>query len=99
MGLLLFFLGFSLQFQRDTGLNILTLFVVVIFTIAVSYWNRSPIGGLVLGIFTSISFVLGLFVTVCTWELSVAVASKRDFTLSFLGNVLSTYGRDYCQPL
>jgi hypothetical protein len=73
-------------------LNILTLFIVVVITIALSYGNRSPVGGLVLGFFASTSFILGLFVTICNWELSVAITAKRDWTLGFLGEILSVYG-------
>jgi len=73
-------------------LKILTLFVVVVVTIALSYGNRSPTGGLILGFFTSISFILGLFVTICTWELSEAISANRDWTLDFLGRILSVYG-------
>ncbi len=94
-GFLFFFLGFALLFERDTLLNILTLFVVVVITIALSYGNRSPVGGLVLGFFASISFILGLFVSICSWELSEAVVANRDWTLGFLGGFLSAYGTGF----
>jgi len=91
-GFLLFFLGVVLIFERNTMLRILTLFAVFIVTIALSYGNRSPVGGLVLGFFASISFILGLLVTICNWELSAAIAANRDWTLGFLGEFLSVYG-------
>ncbi len=94
-GLLLFFLGFSLIFETATILRLLTLFIGVGVTIALSYGNRSPIGGLILGFFASISFALGLFVMIFAWELSEAVSANRGWTLSFLENTLSVYGMGF----
>jgi hypothetical protein len=76
-------------------LKILTLFMVVIVTVALSYGNRSPAGGLIMGLFASISFILGLFMTICIWEMSVAIAGNRDWTLGFLGSILSIYGTGF----
>ena len=67
-GLLLFFLGASLPFQPNTA-ALVSLFAMVMLTVAMSYGNRSPSGGFFLGVFASITFLLGFFVMTCVWEL------------------------------
>jgi hypothetical protein len=68
VGLLLFFLGASLPFQPSI-VALFSLFVIVLLTVAMSYGNRSPSGGFFLGVFASITFLLGFFVMTCVWEL------------------------------
>ena len=68
VGFLLFFLGASLPFQPNT-LALVSLFAMVLLTVAMSYGNRSPSGGFFLGVFASITFLLGFFVMTCVWEL------------------------------
>ncbi len=69
VGLLLFFLGASLPFQPNM-VALVSLFAMVLLTVAMSYGNRSPSGGLFMGIFASVVFLLGFFVMTCVWELS-----------------------------
>ncbi len=67
-GLLLFFLGSSLPFQTDL-MALVSLFAIVLLTVAMSYRNKTPLGGFFLGVFTSTSFLLGFFLMTCVWEL------------------------------
>lgn len=95
-GLLLFFLGSSLPFQTEL-IALVSLFAVILLTVALSYGNRTPLGGFVLGLFTSTSFLLGFFFMTCIWELSttqliVIGPVGRDFGLFLLSDVLSLYG-------
>jgi hypothetical protein len=95
-GLLLFFLGSSLPFQ-DKSVALVSLFAIVLLTIALSYGNRTPVGGLFLGLFTSIAFLLGFFLMTCVWELSNyhpyivgPVGIEQGLTVLLI--VLSSYG-------
>jgi len=95
-GLLLFFLGTSLPFQEDL-VALVSLFVIVLLTAAMSYGNRTPLGGFFLGVFTSTSFLLGFFLMTCIWELStshpyVIGPIGREYGLFLLMDVLSSYG-------
>ena len=95
-GLLLFFLGSSLPFQTDL-VALVSLFAVVLLTVAMGYGNRSPLGGLFLGLFTSTSFLLGFFLMTCVWELAtfhpyVIGPIGREDGLFLLMEVLYSYG-------
>jgi hypothetical protein len=95
-GLLLFFLGSSLPFQSEP-VALVSLFVIAILTVALSYGNRSPAGGLFFGLFTSTAFLLGFFLMTCVWELSnfhpiiIGSVGIRQ-GLVVLMQVLSSYG-------
>lgn len=65
-GFLLFFLGFIAFYTFVTAF--ISLLAVVLLTVGVSYANRNPLGGLVLGVFTSSVFILGFFLMGCIWE-------------------------------
>lgn len=64
-GFLLFFLGFVAFYIFDAAF--VSILVVVLLTVGVSYTNRNPIGGLILGLFTSTVFILGFFLMGCVW--------------------------------
>jgi hypothetical protein len=59
VGFLLFFLGFIAFYIFDAAFA--SILIVVLLTVSVSYVNRNPLGGLILGIFTSTVFILGFF--------------------------------------
>ncbi|UCC33472.1 MAG: hypothetical protein JSW53_00205 [Candidatus Bathyarchaeota archaeon] len=65
-GFLIFFLGFVAFYTFVTAF--ISLLIIVLLTVGVSYMNRSPLGGLVLGVFTSSVFILGFFLMGCIWE-------------------------------
>jgi len=95
-GLLLFFLGSSLPFQ-EASIALVSLFAVVLLTVALSYGNRTPSGGLFFGLFTSFSFLLGFFLMSCVWELStshpyIIGPVGKDRGLTILLNLLGAYG-------
>jgi len=95
-GLLLFFLGSSLPFQAKS-VALVSLFAIVLLTVALSYGNRTPLGGLFFGLFTSIAFLLGFFLMTCVWEISnyhpfVVGPVGIDQGLTVLLQVLGSYG-------
>jgi hypothetical protein len=95
-GLLLFFLGSSLPFQAEP-IALISLFAIVLLTVALSYGNRTPLGGLFFGLFTSVAFLLGFFLMSCVWELSnyhpyIVGPVGIDQGLTVLLKVLSSYG-------
>jgi len=95
-GLLLFFLGSSLPFLTDIA-ALVSLFAIVLLTVAMSYGNRTPLGGFFLGIYASTSFLLGFFVMTCVWELAtvhpyVVGPVGKEYGLFLLMQVLSDYG-------
>lgn len=95
-GLLLFFLGSSLPFQTDL-MAIGSLFAVVLLTVALSYGNKTPLGGFFFGLFTSTSFLLGFFLMTCVWELStfhpyIVGPVGREYGLFILTEILNSYG-------
>ena len=95
-GLLVFFLGSSLPFQTDF-MALISLFAIVLLTVAMSYGNRTPIGGLFFGLFTATSFLLGFFLMACVWELSTSYPYVigpigKEWGLFLLMEVLASYG-------
>ena len=76
-GFLIFFLGFIAFYIFDTAF--VSFLVVVLLTVSISYINRNPLGGLILGVFTSTVFVLGFFLMGCIWW------SPPDFLKEMLG--------------
>lgn len=67
-GLFIFFLGFIAFQNVDSAL--FSVFAIVLLTVALSYRNRTPLGGLILGLFTSTVFVLGYLLMGCVREVS-----------------------------
>lgn len=96
-GLLLFFLGSSLPFQTNL-MALVSLFAIVLLTVAMSYGNRTPVGGLFFGLLTSTSFLLGFFLMACVWELAffhpyvIGPIGIEEYGLFLLTEVLSSYG-------
>ena len=90
-GLFLFFLGSLLPLMK--GYELFPVFALFLLTAVVCYLNKTPIGGLLYGLFTSISFLLGEFLTVVILEITLLVGggdfSERAF-LVFL-QIVSTY--------
>jgi len=76
---------------------LVSLFAIVLLTVAMSYGNRTPLGGFFLGVFTSTSFLLGFFLMTCIWELStshpyVIGPIGKEYGLFLLMEVLYSYG-------
>ena len=95
-GLLLFFLGSSLPFQTNF-MALVSLFAIVLLTVAMSYGNRTPVGGFFFGWFTSTSFLLGFFLMVCVWELTtshpyIIGPVGKEWGLFLLTEVLASQG-------
>jgi hypothetical protein len=95
-GLLLFFLGASLPFQPNL-IALASLFAIILLTVAMSYGNRTPLGGLFLGVFTSSSFLLGFFLMTCVWELIffhpyMVGPIGKEYGLFLLTDLLYSYG-------
>ncbi|MCK5628154.1 hypothetical protein KAI12_01690 [Candidatus Bathyarchaeota archaeon] len=93
-GILLFFLGCSFPFQPNL-MGIISLVAVVLLTIGWSYSNRRLIGGFLLGLFTSTSFLLGFFLMTIILEVSIFFSTGPIGEvpgLSLLLGLLSQYG-------
>ncbi|UCE29302.1 MAG: hypothetical protein JSV85_00780 [Candidatus Bathyarchaeota archaeon] len=92
-GFLVFFLGFSFPLQTTDIENIVSLFLVALLLVTMSYVNRTPAGGLILGLYTSAAFLLGFLTTIFIWE-SMVVDWRQGWALTILMNVLSRNGLD-----
>ena len=95
-GLLLFFLGSSLPFQTN-HMALVSLFAIILVTVAMSYGNRTPSGGFFCGVFTSASFLLGFFLMTCVWELTfshpyIIGPIGKEYGLLLLTQLLYSYG-------
>ena len=68
-GFLLFFIGFLafLLLPSFPFSTVFALLVIVLLTVALSYGNRTPLGGFFLGVFTSASALLGFFLMISVW--------------------------------
>lgn len=67
-GLFLFFLGF-IAFQTANSAFV-SLFAIVLLTVCLSFRTRTPLGGLLLGLFASTAFLLGYLFMGCVTEVS-----------------------------
>ena len=93
-GIFLFFLGCSFPFQT-AGMVALSSLTVGLFTVLLSYRNRSLIGGFLLGVFTTVTFLLGFFLMIIVFEVSFffstgVVGEVPGFSL--LIGIVSDYG-------
>jgi hypothetical protein len=91
ISLLIFFLGFSFRFQRTIMETISSLILMIFLTVAISYRNRTPVGGFVIGLFTSLSFLLGDIISLCVLNITIAT-NPQNLSLAFLIEYLSNYG-------
>ena len=73
-GLILFFLGCSIPFQPEIAVTISTI-ILGLFTVVLSFKNKNALGGFFLGIYTTASFLLGLFLMLIIFELNVFFSS------------------------
>ena len=82
---------------------VLTLLVIVLLTVALSYRNRTPLGGFFLGVFTSVSAFLGFFLMTCVWYMvragtdqglmeALAALSSRGLSILSAISALATIG-------
>ena len=92
-GFLLLFLGFLafLLLPFFSFSTVFTLLITVLLTVALSYGNKTPLGGLLLGVFTSASALLGFFLMTCVWYM-VERASTTELELKELTKALFSIG-------
>ena len=93
-GLILFFAGCSVLFLTELYVSISSL-SVGLFTIVLSYKNKNVLGGLFLGMYTTASFLLGLFLMTIIIEVNIffstgIVGEVPGFSLIL--DILSRYG-------
>lgn len=89
-GFILFFMGILLPIMKDYEL--IPLFILFFLTATISFYNKTPSGGLFYGLFTSICFLIGNLVTVVFIEYNLIIENSitdQGFTL-FLG-LISDY--------
>lgn len=72
-GFVLFFMGILLPLME--GFELIPLFVLFVLTVAIGFHNKTPLGGLFYGLFTSICFVIGNLLTVVFIEYSLIVSN------------------------
>lgn len=72
-GFALFFLGVMLPLLK--GFELIPIFALFLLTVIVCFNNKTPLGGLFYGLFTSISFLLGNLLTIVFFEFSLVVAN------------------------
>jgi hypothetical protein len=89
-GFVLFFLGFFvfLPLPSYSIFAISSLIAIVLLTVALSYGNGTPLGGFLLGLFTSVSFLLGFFLRTCVCHM---VEYGRSSDVYLLPKVLVPY--------
>jgi len=68
-GLILFFMGTLQAFME--GYELIPIFALFLLTAIISFHNKTPSGGILYGVFTSVSFLLGQFLSIVIVELSL----------------------------
>jgi len=93
IGFLLFFLGTSLPFQPEF-LVMLSSLIVGLIIMFLSFKNRSVLGGFLLGIYATTSFVLGFFLMTIVIDINLyfSTGTNQIPSLSILINLVSAYG-------
>lgn len=80
-GLTLFFVGSLTPLMK--GYELFPIFALFLLTAVVCYLNKTPIGGLFYGLFTSISFLLGEFLTIVIVEITLIVGGANFLEEAF----------------
>ncbi len=90
-GLILFFMGTLQVFMK--GYDLIPIFALFLLTAIISFHNKTPSGGLFYGLFTSVSFLLGQFLSLVIVELGLLIggAGNVDQGLSVFLSVVSIY--------
>lgn len=87
--LILFFFGITLPFLK--GFELIPIFILFLLTAALCFNNKTPIGGLFYGIFTSTSFLLGNLLMAVFIEINLILSNSimEQRSLALLLGVIS----------
>jgi hypothetical protein len=90
-GFTLFFIGVTLPLLK--GFELLPIFALFLLTVLICFNNKTAVGGLFYGVFTSATFLIGNLLTVIFIELNLitANASMADQGLSFFIILIKDY--------